>query len=67
MKALCLLCALFALTGCKPKQQAGYNRYKIITKGPVMLKLDTETGTTWRWVADYSGNGGTWKPVQTEP
>jgi hypothetical protein len=66
MKAVCVLCALVALTACQPKQDK-YNRYKIITEGPVMLKLDTETGQTWRWVPDYSGNGGTWKVVQTEP
>jgi hypothetical protein len=32
-----------------------------------MLKLDTETGETWRWAPDYSGTGGTWKVVKTEP
>jgi hypothetical protein len=66
MKTVCVLCALVALTACQPKQDK-YNRYQIITQGPVMLKLDTETGQTWCWVSDYSGNGGTWKVVQTEP
>ena len=66
MKALCLFCALLVLTGCGPRKQ-DYNRYKIITEGPVMLKLDTSTGQTWRWVPDYTGNSGSWKQVQTEP
>jgi hypothetical protein len=63
MKTVCVLCALIALTGCQPKQ----DRYKIITQGSIILKMDTETGDTWRWAPDYSGTGGTWKAVKTEP
>ena len=66
MRLACLFCSLLILNGCSDRQHS-YNRYKIITNGPVMLKLDTQTGQTWRWVPDYSGNGGSWKSVQTEP
>jgi hypothetical protein len=66
MKAVYALSALILLVSCQPQRQKP-NRYQIITEGPVMLKLDTETGQTWRWVTDYTGNGGTWKAVQTEP
>ena len=63
MKTVLVFCALLALAGCQPRQ----DRYQIVTQGTLIWKLDTETGQSWRWVPDYSGNGGTWKAVQTEP
>ncbi len=62
MKTIWVL-AFLALTSCQPQ----HDRYKIVTQGPIILKMDTETGQSWLWVPDYSGNSGSWKAVQTEP
>jgi hypothetical protein len=66
MKTVLVLCALVALTACQPKQ----DRYKIITQGPVILKIDTETGQSWRWMPErdpLSQGGGSWQPVTPTP
>ena len=63
MKTVCVLCAVIAIAGCQPQHE----RYKITTEKSIIIKMDTDTGQSWRWVPDYSGNGGTWKAVQTEP
>jgi uncharacterized protein YcfL len=61
MKALCFLFALL-LIGCEAKE----DRYKIITQGSVIMKIDTKTGQAWKWEPSFSG-AGEWKPIQNPP
>lgn len=59
MKALYLLAALLALTGCQPKPQ----KFEIVSPaGNVnqVFRFDTETGQTWR----YDHQDGKWWPVR---
>jgi hypothetical protein len=38
-------------------------RYQIITRGAVIMKIDTKTGKSWKWQPSIDG-GGEWRPVQ---
>ena len=50
------------MTACQPPRE----RYRIIMERSVIMKIDTETGQSWCWVANYNGGGGTWKAIPTD-
>ena len=60
MKILCLLFGLL-LIACEAKE----DRYKIVTQGSLVMKIDTKTGQAWKW--EPGSDGGEWKPVQNPP
>ncbi|MFL6584475.1 MAG: hypothetical protein ACJ8KU_08145 [Chthoniobacterales bacterium] len=63
MKLIALLIGLvvlaFVASGCQQKE-----RYKIVSEGGVIMKIDTDTGQSWRWTSD-GGPGGRWAPIDT--
>ncbi len=61
MKLLTIFLALL-LIACEEKQ----DRYKIVTQGTLIMKIDTKTGKSWKWHPDVDG-GGEWQPVQEPP
>jgi hypothetical protein len=61
MKTLCALCALALLTGCQPKP----DRYKVISENGIIIKVDTETGQSWRLRGGgMSGSEEYWEPIK---
>jgi hypothetical protein len=58
LKTVCVFFALL-LIACDEKQ----DRYQIVTRGAVIMKIDTKTGKSWKWQPSIDG-GGEWRPVQ---
>jgi hypothetical protein len=58
VKTICVFFSLL-LIACGEKQ----DRYQIITRGAVIMKIDTKTGKSWKWQPSIDG-GGEWRPVQ---
>jgi hypothetical protein len=61
-QVILILAVILLLSGCTKDE----GRYQLITQGALVLKLDRQTGQTWRYDKPSYGEPYQWIPVKEQ-